>query len=143
MELDYFSLYLRRYLRDHSFSNEEIDSAIVGDNAATALQTYVDQRNAGNTDCGATEVALQDLFLRVGLSREEASSDILEEYFFDRIQMKEPLVFNFWTQQLKNDDSIWEPYHIDGELGLNEELVKEGKRELLNRIDQFLTNHGV
>lgn len=140
MELDYFTLYLRRYLRDHSFDTVEIESEIVSENAASAMQTYTDQRQAGNTDNGATEVALQDLFIGVGLSREETAAEILEEHFSDRILMRGLLD---WSQKLKADDSIWESYHKEGELGLNEELVKEGKRELLNRIDQFLTNHGV
>lgn len=143
MELDYFYLYLRSYLRDHSFDTSDIESEIVGDNAASALQTYTDQVMAGNNNCGAMETALQDLFIGIGLSRDETAEDILEKHFRERINMEEPLVLEFWKQKLKEDVSIWDSFHIHGELGLNEELVRRGEGTLLNRIDQFLSNHGV
>lgn len=143
MELNYFTLYLRNYLRDHSFPHEDLEADIVKNNADTASDTYDTERKAGNTITGARELAFQDLFVGIGLSRMEASADILEEEFSDRIHILEPMVVDFWSQKLSEDDSIWESFHQDGELGLNQELVEEGKGILITRIDQFLTTHGV
>lgn len=144
MELDYFTLNLRNYLRDHGFSNEDLEADIVNINADTAARTYADERKAGNSVSGATELAQVNLFMGIGLSRIETAADILEEHFYDRIQIYEPLVVDLWSHKLAEDDSIWESFSKEGELGLNEELVEEGKKGiLLNRIDQFLTNHGV
>ena len=144
MELNYFALYLRNYLRDHSFSNEDLEADIVNYNADNATQTFVNERKAGNSVHGATEVALENLFIGIGLSRIETAADILEEHFNDRIHIYEPMVVDFWSNKLAEDDSIWESLSKEGELGLNNKLVEEGKKGiLLNRIDQFLTNHGV
>lgn len=143
MELDYFTLYLRRYMREHLFDQEDINSEKVKDNSEAAWMTWEAERKAGNSDIGATELAEQDLFVGIGLSREEAAQEMLEEYFSDRIQIDEPLVYNFWTQRLKEANSIWESFHVEGELGLNEELVEEGKGKLITRIDQFLKDHGL
>lgn len=144
MELDYFTLYLRNYLRDHSFSNEDLEADIVNCNADNATQTFVNERKAGNSVHGATEVALEDLFIGIGLSRIETAADILEEHFNDRIQIYEPKAVDSWSKKMAEDDSIWVSFSKEGELGLNEELVQEGKKGiLLHRIDQFLTNHGV
>ena len=144
MELDYFTLYLRNYLRDHSFSNEDLEADIVNCNADNATQTFVNERKAGNSVHGATEVALEDLFIGIGLSRIETAADILEEHFNDRIQIYEPKAVDSWSKKMAEDDSICASFSKEGELGLNEELVQEGKKGiLLHRIDQFLTNHGV
>lgn len=143
MELDYYTLYLRDYLRDHRFDPVEISSQLVKNNADTAAQTFEDYRKSGASVDGATEAALQDLFVGVGLSRIETAEDILEEEFSDRIHISEPLVLDFWTQELANDDRLWEDFEKEGELGLNQELVEEGMGTLLNRIDQFLTTHGL
>ncbi len=143
MELDYFYLYLRNYLRDHSFDNDDLEDEIVKNNSEAATQTYSTEIKAGNNVSGATEVALIDLFVGIGLSRMETSADILEEHFSDRIQIFEPMVLDLWSQKLTEDESIWVSFHNEGELGLNKELVEEGKGILITRIDQFLTTHGV
>lgn len=143
MELDYFTLYLRNYLRDHSFSEADLQAPIVKINADNAAQTYENERKAGNSVIGATELANADLFVGIGLSRLETASDLLEDHFEERIQSSEHMAFDFWSQKLAEDDSIWVSFHKEGELGLNEELVEEGKETLLHRIDQFLTTHGV
>lgn len=143
MELDYFTLYLRDYLRDHRFEPSEISSQLVKDNAERAAQSFSDQRKAGASLDGATEVALQDLFVGIGLSKVEKASEMLEEEFSDRIHIKMPEVLDFWTQVLADDDSIWDSFHKKGELGLNEELVEEGKGMLYDRIDQFFKTYGL
>ncbi len=143
MELDYYTLYLRDYLRDHRFEPVEISSQIVKINADRAAQTFEDYRKSGATLDGATEAALQDLFLGIGLSRVEKAEDILEEEFSDRIHIAEPAVLDFWTQELANNGLLWEDFYKEGELGLNQELVEEGEVILLDRIDQFLTNYGL
>ncbi|MDE7432794.1 MAG: DUF1896 domain-containing protein [Lachnospiraceae bacterium] len=143
MELNYFSLYLRDYLRDHRFEPTEISSQLVKDNADRAAQTFEDYRKSGASLDGATDIALQDLFIGIGLSRAEKAADILEEEFSDRIIITEPTVFDFWTQELVSDESIWEDFYKEGELGLNQELIDEGNETLHDRIDQFLTNHGL
>ena len=143
MELDYFSLYLRYYLRDHGFREEELNADIVKINADNAAQTYENERKGGNSVCGATELANRDLFVGIGLSRLEAAADILEENFGDRVPFSQSDVFDFWTQKLAENDSLWDAYHKEGELGLNEDLVSEGKDDLLHRIDQILISHGV
>ena len=57
MELNNFALYLRNYLRDHSFDNKDLEADIVKLNADNATQTFVNERKAGNSVHGATEVA--------------------------------------------------------------------------------------
>ncbi len=143
MELDYFSLYLRNYLRDHGFEPAEISSQMVKDNADRAAQTFEDYRKSGASLDGATEAALKDLFIGIGISRAEKAADILEEEFSDRIHITESVVLDFWTQELANDELIWKDFSKEGELGLNQELVEEGNGTLHGRIDQFLTTHGL
>lgn len=141
MELDYFSLYLRNYLRDHGFSQSELDSPIIAINADSAARTYEEYRKSGANVDGSNEAALGVLFIGVGLSKTEVATDMLEEEFKDRINIDEPMVLDFWSQKIADEKSIWDSLYKDGELGLNKELVDEGKDLLLVRINQFLNSH--
>lgn len=143
MELDYFYLYLCDYLREHSFEPAEISSRMVKDNAKRASQVFADFRKAGASLDSANEEALKELTAGIGLSRAEMAADILEEEFSDRIHISMPEVLEFWTSVLADNDSIWESFHKEGELGLNEELVEERKGILYVRIDQFLSTYGL
>lgn len=143
MELNYFTLYLRNYMRDHGFDSKEIESQIAKDNAETATLTYENYRKNGASVAGATEAALEDLFIGIGLSIMEVSEDILEKDFSERINITEPLVLDFWAQKMTEDKSIWESFYNTEGLGLNKELVEADKGKLHSRIDQFLKSHGL
>lgn len=141
--MDYFKLYLQNYMREHGFDYTDINSDFVQVRADIATQTFEDQRKAGNSVCGSEELAIRDLFTGVGESIWDTAYDLLEEKFSDRIEISYPMIHDFWTQKLKEYKELWRTYALKDGIGLNGELVDKNRVEIIEKINQFLTTHGL
>lgn len=142
-QMNYFKLYLQHYMREHSFEQSDIASAFVEDRAELAAESFEQSRKAGYSVVGAMEIANRDLFTNVGASIWETAYDFLEEHFAQRIEIRRPLIHDFWTQKLCECREIWNEYLMEDGIGLNEELIELCHSDIERKIDQFLINHGL
>lgn len=146
MDLNDYTLSLMNYLKDHKFKAYEVPMDFVSGRAKAAFQVLQDNQNAGLDGFGANELAMKTLFVGVGSSRQEAAENILEDnekHFIERINIKEPLLFDFWAEKFATELPLWESFEIPDGAGLDDELLEEKESVLIDRMDQLLTSYGL
>lgn len=143
MELDYFKLRLKSYLKEHGFDPEEIASSIVADNAEKANDTYEQSRRAGYSVDESIELATKDLFIGIGNSCREVFSEILLQKFNDRLNIKDQIFMEFWIGKLKEQHAIIQEFSLENGLGLDPRVLEESRGDLIHRIDQYLKTNGL
>ena len=94
-DLDYYNLYLRRYLREHHFPEAE-DDLFIASRAEAATNIYVASRLKGDEIFRSTELALAGLLKGLEISPYDFVSDILTDEFYDHISLEDESI-EFWT----------------------------------------------
>ena len=143
MELDYFKMMLRSYLREHGFEPEDLESDIVASNADYANDTFESARRAGYSVDGSVELATQELHTGIGLSPREVFADLLINDFNDRLHVTDQMFLEFWIQKLSDCTSIIQEFSLKDGLGLDPAVLEESRGRLRHRIDQYLRTNGL
>lgn len=142
-ELDYWYLYLYNYLRDHHFTQEELDSEIVASKADSAAECFSNARRNGYDYFGAKELSMQQLFCGIGDSVYEILADILEEDFSNDLDLSDAKWYDFWIRTLvENIPDLFEGVE-ETDLGYVAESVESHRYELIGRIAIYLNSNGL
>lgn len=94
-DLDYYNLYLRRYLTVHHFPEAD-DDLLIAARAEAATDTYVESRLAGDEVYVSSEKAIASLLDGFEISPFDFVSGILADEFSDHISLDERSI-EFWT----------------------------------------------
>ena len=128
-DLDYYRLYLLRYLSQNNFDIATDHPQIVA-NSDRALDTYEEARRNGASVPEAEELALSVLFTNIGESEFDIVADILLEYFGDTLNVDYEPAAHYWARWVL--DNV--PHLFDGfdrtQVGIDREELDE-KRDIL------------
>lgn len=140
-DLDYYNLYLRRYLTVHHFPEAD-DDLLIAARAETATDTYVESRLAGDEVYISSEKAIARLLDGFEISPFDFVSGILADEFSDHISLDERSI-EFWTytlleelQQEFNGVELSEEY-----LNTNEGVIF--KLVISGRIAEYFDEYGL
>lgn len=140
-DLDYYNLYLRRYLTVHNFSEAD-DDLLIAARAEAATDTYVESRLAGDEVFVSSEKAIVRLLDGFEISPYDFVSGILADEFSDHISLDERSI-EFWTytlleelQQEFKDVELSEEY-----LNTNEGVIL--KLVVSGRIAEYFDEYGL
>lgn len=97
-DLDYYNLYLRRYLTVHHFPEAD-DNLLIAARAEAAADTYVESRLTGDEVYVSSEKAIARLLDGFEISPYDFVSGILADEFSDHISLDERSI-EFWTYTL-------------------------------------------
>ncbi len=100
-DLDFYSLYLRRYLSEHRFPEAE-DDLLIAARADHAYDVFVASRLDGDEWYIANEKAMAALYQGFEMSQYDFVSDILTEEFFNHISLDHRSI-EFWTYTLMGE----------------------------------------
>lgn len=140
-DLDYYNLFLRRYLTVHRFPEAE-DDIFIAARAEAAADRYVESRLAGDEVFISNEKAFERLLEGLGLSPYEFVSDILTEEFSDHVPLDDRSV-EFWTMTLLEE---LQPEFKDMELSDEFLDTNEGvifKLTISGRIAEYFDEYGL
>lgn len=143
MELDYFKQYLRNYMRDHGFDTPDLTSDIVDINADNANNTFETARRSGSSVDEAIELGLQDLFVGIGDSYRETLSDILLDHFKTRVNVDDVDFLEYWIGRFSEQYAMFMDLKMERGIGLDPKALEEKKEVLIQRMDKYLTIHGL
>ena len=140
-DLDYYNLYLRRYLTVHHFPEAD-DDLLIAARAEAATDTYVESRLAGDEVYVSSEKAIASLLDGFEISPYDFVSGILADEFSDHISLDERSI-EFWTytlleelQQEFKDVELSEEY-----LNTNEGVIF--KLVISGRITEYFEEYGL
>lgn len=140
-DLDYYNLYLRRYLTERHFPEAD-DGFLIATRAEAASNLYVESRLAGDEVFIASEKAMECLLEGFEISSYEFVRGILIDEFSDHISLDERSV-EFWTdtflQELQpefNDIELSEEF-----LNTNEGVIF--KLVISGRIAEYFDGYGL
>ncbi len=94
-DLDYYFLFLRRYLTEHRFPEAE-DELFIATRSEHAYDVFVESRLAGDEWYIANEKAMTALYAGFEMSAYDFISQLLQEEFQDHISLEDESV-EFWT----------------------------------------------
>lgn len=141
-DLDYYRLYLLRYLSQNNFDISTDHPQIIS-NSDRALDTYEDARRRGASVPEAEEMALAALFTNIGESEFDIVADILLEHFGDTLNVDYEPAAHYWAQWVL--DNI--PRLFDGfdrtQVGIDRQELDEKRDILIGRITKFCEDHGL
>ncbi|MCM1141626.1 MAG: DUF1896 domain-containing protein, partial [Muribaculum sp.] len=100
-DLDYYNLYLRRYLREHRFPEAD-DELFISNRAEAASNVYVDSRLKGDEVYISTQLAIDRLTEGLEISPYDFVSEILSDEFSDHISLDDRSI-EFWTYTLLDE----------------------------------------
>ena len=140
-DLDYYNLYLRRYLREHRFPEAD-DDLFIANRAETASNAYVESRLNGDEVYVSSQLAINRLTEGFEISPYEFVSEILMNEFADHISLDERSI-EFWTYTLLD---VLSPEFMDVELSEEFFNTNEGvifKLVITGRIAEYFDEYGL
>lgn len=142
LDLDYYRLYLLRYLSQNNF-DIPTDHPQIAANADRALDTYEEARRHGVGVPEADEKAHAVLFTNIGESEFDIVADILLEQFGDTLNVDYEPAAHYWARWVLNNM----PHLFDGfdrtQVGIDREELDAKRDILIGRITQFCEDHGL
>lgn len=141
-DLDYYRLYLLRYLSQNNF-DISTDHLQIATNADRALDTYEEARRHGASVPEADEKARAVLFTNIGESEFDIVADILLEQFGDTLNVDYEPAAHYWARWVLDNM----PHLFDGfdrtQVGIDREELDAKRDILIGRITQFCEDHGL
>lgn len=140
-DLDYYNLYLRRYLTVHHFPETD-DDLLIAARAEAATDTYAESRLAGDEVFVSSEKAIARLLDGFEISPYDFVSGILADEFSDHISLDERSI-EFWTYTLLDE---LQPEFKDVELSEEYLNTNEGvilKLVISGRIAEYFDEYGL
>lgn len=140
-DLDYYNLYLRRYLREHHFPEVD-DDLFIANRAEAASNAYVESRLNGDEVYVSSQIAIDRLTEGLEISPYEFVSEILLNEFTDHIPLDERSI-EFWTYTLLEE---LKPEFKDVELSVEFLSTNEGvifKLVITGRIAEYFEEYGL
>lgn len=142
LDLDYYRLYLLRYLSQNNFYIST-DHPQIASNADRALDTYEEARRHGASEPEADELARAVLFTNIGESEFDIVADILLEQFGDTLNVDYEPAAHYWARWVLDNM----PHLFDGfdrtQVGIDREELDAKRDILIGRITQFCEDHGL
>lgn len=142
LDLDYYRLYLLRYLSQNNF-DISTDHPQIASNADRALDTYEEARRHGASEPEADELARAVLFTNIGESEFDIVADILLEQFGDTLNVDYEPAAHYWARWILDNM----PHLFDGfdrmQVGIDREELDAKRDILIGRITQFCEDHGL
>ena len=140
-DLDYYNLYLRRYLSEHRFPEAD-DDILIATRAEAAANVYVESRLAGDEVFVSSEKAMNCLLDGFEISPYEFVSGILADEFSDHISLDERSI-EFWTDTLLQElQAEFNDIELSGEfLNTNEGVIF--KLVISGRIAEYFEEYGL
>ena len=140
-DLDYYNLYLRRYLTVHHFPEAD-DDLLIAARAEAATDTYVESRLAGDEVFVSSEKAIARLLDGFEISPYDFVSGILADEFSDHISLDERSI-EFWTYTLLEElQSEFKDVELSEEyLNTNEGVIF--KLVISGRITEYFEEYGL
>lgn len=143
MELDYFTLYLQNYLRDHGFELADIASPFAAENAELAAEAHEHLLRNGSTPEAARELALETLFACIGESPREVVAELLLNNFQDRLEIGSQSEMEHWIARLSESPALFDGFHQTPGLGLSRKKIEDAGPLLRDRVDKYFSAHGI
>ena len=141
-DLDYYRLYLLRYLSQNHYDVEPNHPQIAA-NADLALDMFESARRYGASVPEAEEFAMSVLFINIGESEFDIVADIILEQFGDTMNVDYEPAAHYWTQLVL--DNL--PGLFDGfdrcEIGIDREELDAKRDVLIGRIVTFCEDNGL
>lgn len=140
-DLDYYNLYLRRYLREHHFPEAD-DDLFIANRAEAASNAYVESRLNGYEVYVSSQIAIDRLTEGLEISPYEFVSEILMNEFTDHIPLDERSI-EFWTYTLLEELEL---EFKDVELSVEFLSTNEGvifKLVITGRIAEYFEEYGL
>lgn len=100
-DLDYYNLYLRRYLREHRFTQAD-DDLFIANRAEAASNAYLESRLEGDEVYVSSQKAIDILVDGLEISPYDFVSELLSDEFSDHISLDERSI-EFWTFTLLDE----------------------------------------
>lgn len=94
-DLDYYNLFLRRYLSEHRFPEAE-DDLFIASRSEHAYDVFVESRLAGDERYISNEKAMAALYAGFEMSPYDFISGLLLDEFQDNISLEDESI-EFWT----------------------------------------------
>lgn len=94
-DLDYYNLYLRRYLREHRFPQAD-DDLFIANRAEAASNAYLESRLEGDEVYLSSQKAIDVLVNGLEISPYDFVSELLADEFSDHIPLDTDSI-EFWT----------------------------------------------
>lgn len=142
LDLDYYRLYLLRYLSQNNF-DISTDHPQIASNADRALDTYEEARRHGASEPEADELARAVLFTNIGESEFDIVADILLEQFGDTLNVDYEPAAHYWARWVLDNM----PHLFDGfdrtQVGIDREELDAKRDILIGRITQFCEDYGL
>lgn len=142
LDLDYYRLYLLRYLSQNNF-DITTDHPQIAANADRALDTYEEARRHGASVPEADEKARAVLFTNIGESEFDIVADILLEQFGNTLNVDYEPAAHYWARWVLDNM----PHLFDGfdrtQVGIDREELDAKRDILIGRITQFCEDHGL
>lgn len=142
LDLDYYRLYLLRYLSQNNF-DILTDHPQIAFNADRALDTYEEARRHGASEPEADELARAVLFTNIGESEFDIVADILLEQFGDTLNVDYEPAAHYWARWVLDNM----PHLFDGfdrtQVGIDREELDAKRDILIGRITQFCEDYGL
>ena len=140
-DLDYYNLYLRRYLTVHHFPEAD-DALLIAARAEAAANIYVESRLAGDEVYISSEKAIARLLDGFEISPFDFVSGILVDEFSDHISLDERSI-EFWTYTLLEElQSEFRDVELSEEyLNTNEGVIF--KLVISGRIAEYFDEYGL
>lgn len=140
-DLDYYNLYLRRYLTVHHFPVAD-DDLLIAARAEAAANIYVESRLAGDEVYISSEKAIARLLDGFEISPFHFVSGILVDEFSDHISLDERSI-EFWTYTLLEElQSEFKDVELSEEyLNTNEGVIF--KLVISGRIAEYFDEYGL
>ena len=140
-DLDYYNLYLRRYLREHRFPQAD-DDLFIANRAEAASNAYLGSRLDGDEVYISSQKAIDVLVDGLEISPYDFVSEILTDEFYGHISLDERSI-EFWTYTLLE---VLEPEFKDVELSEEYLRTNEGvifKLVVTGRIAEYFDEYGL
>lgn len=140
-DLDYYNLYLRRYLSDHRFPEAD-DDLLIAARAEEASNVYLESRLSGDAVIESSEKAMECLLNGFEISPFEFVAGILIDEFYDNIPLDQ-YSLDFWTTTILQE---LEPEFKDVELSEEFFNTNEGvifKLVITGRITEYFDEYGL
>lgn len=142
LDLDYYRLYLLRYLSQNNF-DIPTDHLQIAANADRARDIYEDARRHGASVPEADEQARTVLFTNICESEFDIVADILLEQFGDTLNVDYEPAAHYWARWVLDNM----PHLFDGfdrtQVGIDREELDAKRDILIGRITQFCEDHGL
>lgn len=140
-DLDYYNLYLCRYLTEHHFPEAD-DEILIAARAEAAANIYVESRLAGDEVFISSEKAMDCLLDGFEILPFEFVSGILADEYSDHISLDERSI-EFWTVTLLQElESEFKDIELSGEfLDTNEGVIF--KLVISGRIAEYFEEYGL